>query len=97
MTYYFHSYFSLIKSPSFTEGSKVRVVVPSGNFGDILAGWFAKQMGLPADKLVIATNENDILDRFSAAVDTTLRSPSMLPPAHSRMASRRLTAQPWIS
>lgn len=38
--------------------------MPSGNFGDILAGWFAKSMGLPADKLVIATNENDILDRF---------------------------------
>lgn len=64
MTYYFYSYFSLTNSPSFTKGSKVRVVVPSGNFGDILAGWFAKQMGLPADKLVIATNENDILDRF---------------------------------
>ncbi|KAJ5306176.1 hypothetical protein PENANT_c024G05259 [Penicillium antarcticum] len=64
MTYYFHSYFSLIKSPAYNKDSKVRVVVPSGNFGDILAGWFAKQMGLPADKLVIATNENDILDRF---------------------------------
>lgn len=64
MTYYFYSYFSLTKSPSFVQGSKVRVVVPSGNFGDILAGWFSKQMGLPADKLVIATNENDILDRF---------------------------------
>lgn len=64
MTYYFHSYFSLIKSPAYKKGSKVRVVVPSGNFGDILAGWFAKKMGLPADKLVIATNENDILDRF---------------------------------
>ncbi|KAJ5668158.1 uncharacterized protein N7477_006728 [Penicillium maclennaniae] len=64
MTYYFYSYFSLTKSSSFVQGSKVRVVVPSGNFGDILAGWFSKQMGLPADKLVIATNENDILDRF---------------------------------
>lgn len=64
MTYYFYSYFSLVKSPNYTEGSKVRVVVPSGNFGDIMAGWFAKQMGLPADKLIIATNENDILDRF---------------------------------
>lgn len=38
--------------------------MPSGNFGDILAGYFAKQMGLPVEKLVIATNENDILDRF---------------------------------
>jgi threonine synthase len=38
--------------------------VPTGNFGDILAGFFAKRMGLPAEKLVIATNANDILHRF---------------------------------
>ncbi|EEQ88850.1 threonine synthase [Blastomyces dermatitidis ER-3] len=64
MTYYVHSYFSLVRSPTYVKGKPVRFVVPSGNFGDILAGWFAKQMGLPAEKLVIATNENDILDRF---------------------------------
>lgn len=39
-------------------------MVPTGNFGDILAGYFAKRMGLPVAKLVVATNENDILDRF---------------------------------
>ena len=39
-------------------------MVPSGNFGDILAGYFAKRMTLPVAKLVVATNENDILDRF---------------------------------
>ncbi|ODQ82490.1 hypothetical protein BABINDRAFT_29750 [Babjeviella inositovora NRRL Y-12698] len=61
ITYYFHSYFALTKK---LGAAKVRYVVPSGNFGDILAGYFAKQMGLPIDKLVIATNENDILDRF---------------------------------
>lgn len=64
MTYYFYSYFSMTKTPGFSKDSKARFVVPSGNFGDILAGWFAKRMGLPAEKLVIATNENDILDRF---------------------------------
>lgn len=60
MTYYFYSYFQA------TNGQKGRVkfVVPSGNFGDILAGYYAKKMGLPVQKLVIATNENDILDRF---------------------------------
>lgn len=42
----------------------MRFVVPTGNFGDILAGYFALRMGLPIDRLVIATNENDILDRF---------------------------------
>lgn len=64
ITYYFHAYFTLIKSPSFKSNHNVRFVVPTGNFGDILAGYFAKRMGLPVEKLVIATNENDILDRF---------------------------------
>ncbi|KAF2276028.1 tryptophan synthase beta subunit-like PLP-dependent enzyme [Westerdykella ornata] len=64
ITYYFHSYFALIRRHSFLPGSTIRFVVPTGNFGDILAGYFAKRMGLPVQKLVIATNENDILHRF---------------------------------
>ncbi|KAJ4155008.1 hypothetical protein LMH87_000274 [Akanthomyces muscarius] len=66
IVYYFHAYFSLVKQApdGFRLGDKVRFVVPTGNFGDILAGYFAQRMGLPVDKLVIATNENDILDRF---------------------------------
>lgn len=66
ITYYFYSYFLLLKTVEAAGGSefKPRFVVPSGNFGDILAGYYAKQMGLPADRLIIATNENDILDRF---------------------------------
>ena len=42
----------------------VRVCVPTGNFGDILAGWYARRMGLPIEQLILATNENDILSRF---------------------------------
>lgn len=65
IVYYFHSYFALAKSsPNFKFGDKIRFVVPTGNFGDVLAGYFAKRMGLPIEKLVIATNENDILYRF---------------------------------
>ena len=64
ITYYFHSYASLIKSGKITSSSKIRFVVPTGNFGDILAGYFAKRMGLPIEKLVIAPNEHDILHRF---------------------------------
>jgi threonine synthase len=63
ITYYFHSYFSIARQTGSSD-PKVRFVVPTGNFGDILAGYFATRMGLPADKLVIATNENDILHRF---------------------------------
>jgi threonine synthase len=66
IVYYFYSYFSLAKqsSSTFKIGDKVRFAVPTGNFGDILAGYFALRMGLPVDKLVVSTNENDILDRF---------------------------------
>lgn len=64
ITYYFHAYFQLKKQSPKGKDLKVKFVVPSGNFGDILAGYFAKQMGLPVEKLVIATNENDILYRF---------------------------------
>ncbi|KAI1181053.1 tryptophan synthase beta subunit-like PLP-dependent enzyme [Nemania sp. FL0916] len=65
VVYYFYAYFSLArKSSTFKIGDKVRFVTPTGNFGNILAGYFATRMGLPVDKLVVATNENDILYRF---------------------------------
>jgi threonine synthase len=69
-TYYFASYFALMKRAGygdiekFSKSSLVQYSVPSGNFGDVLAGFFAQRMGLPIDKLIVATNENDILDRF---------------------------------
>ena len=63
ITYYFHSYFSLCRQTGESYPS-VRFVVPTGNFGDVLAGYFATRMGLPTEKLVVATNENDILHRF---------------------------------
>lgn len=62
ITYYFYSYFSLLKTDP--DLKPVKFVVPTGNFGDILAGYYASRMGLPVNKLVIATNENDILHRF---------------------------------
>ncbi|OLL24494.1 Threonine synthase [Neolecta irregularis DAH-3] len=61
--YYFHSYFQLVRGRDITD-KKVNYIVPTGNFGDILAGYYAKKMGLPMEKLIIATNANDILDRF---------------------------------
>jgi len=65
ITYFFHSYFNLLRRTNSQPNSiSVQYVVPTGNFGDILAGYYAKKMGLPISKLVVATNENDILDRF---------------------------------
>jgi threonine synthase len=62
-TYYFWSYLRVTDDPAL-KGAKVGFSVPTGNFGDILAGFYSKQMGLPVGKLLVATNENDILHRF---------------------------------
>ena len=56
IVYYFYAYFFLGKE-------KISFSVPTGNFGDVYAGYVAKKMGLPIDKLIVATNENDILRR----------------------------------
>ena len=74
--YYFYSYFKLDKET-------VSFSVPTGNFGDVFAGYLAKKMGLPIHRLIIATNENDILHRAISRGDYTSRevketsSPSM--------------------
>ncbi len=61
IVYYFHASFQLEK----TTGSREAIFsVPTGNFGDILAGYYASKMGLPIKNLLLATNENDILSRF---------------------------------
>ncbi|REK66597.1 MAG: threonine synthase [Cohnella sp.] len=59
--YYFYAYFQVKKQ---TGAETVDFSVPTGNFGDIFAGYLAKRMGLPVRKLIIATNENNILERF---------------------------------
>ncbi|KAJ2059333.1 threonine synthase [Coemansia sp. S146] len=61
ITYYFYAYFTLLRS---VKDPRPVFVVPSGNFGDILAGYYARELGLPVGRLAIATNANDILDRF---------------------------------
>jgi threonine synthase len=61
VTYYFYAAFRVMDE---TGAACVRFAVPTGNFGDIFAGYVATRMGLPADRLVLATNENDILARF---------------------------------
>ena len=60
VVYYFKGYFAVARR----DGEPVDFAVPSGNFGNILAGHVAKQMGLPIRRLILATNENDVLDEF---------------------------------
>ncbi len=64
IAYYFSAYLDLLTSGQIEEGDGVDFVVPTGNFGDILAGWYAKQMGLPVRKLVCASNTNNVLADF---------------------------------
>ena len=68
IVYYFFCYFKIIKS-----NERINFSVPTGNFGDIYAGYVAKKMGLPINKLIIATNKNDILKRV---VETGCYKPS---------------------
>jgi len=58
--YYFQTYFALTKN----DNEQVSFAIPSGNFGNVCAGHIARQMGLPIRKLIVATNENDVLDEF---------------------------------
>lgn len=64
IVYYFSAYADLCRRGDITVGKKVNFVVPTGNFGNILAGYYAKHMGLPVNKLVCASNRNNVLTDF---------------------------------
>lgn len=64
IVYYFYAYFSLLRNNEITIGEKINFVVPTGNFGNILAGWYAYRMGLPIEKLICASNANKVLTDF---------------------------------
>ncbi|XOB62688.1 threonine synthase [Campylobacterota bacterium DY0563] len=62
--YHFWSYIQLLKQEEIKNGEKIYLVVPSGNFGNVLGGFYAQQMGVPVEKLLVASNENDILTQW---------------------------------
>lgn len=64
VVYYFSAYANLVKNGEIKAGDKINFVVPTGNFGNILAGFYAKEMGLPVNKLICASNENNVLTDF---------------------------------
>ena len=64
IVYYFSAYAQLVDKGVIKEGDKIDFVVPTGNFGDIMAGWYALRMGLPVGRLVCASNKNDVLTEF---------------------------------
>lgn len=64
IVYYFSTYCDMINMGKINAGDEINVVVPTGNFGNILAGFYAKKMGLPIKKLVCASNSNNVLTDF---------------------------------
>ncbi|AWB10301.1 L-threonine synthase [Thermodesulfobium acidiphilum] len=64
IVYYFYSYIQGLKNNLFDMNSEINFVVPTGNFGNILAGYYAKKMGLPIKKLICASNSNNVLTDF---------------------------------
>lgn len=64
IVYYISSYVDLVANELIGENEEINFVVPSGNFGNILAGYYAKRMGLPVKHLIVASNENNVLTDF---------------------------------
>ncbi|TPX36022.1 hypothetical protein SmJEL517_g01779 [Synchytrium microbalum] len=102
--YYFTSYLALVKRTGVIIDSNGKVVkgelpkvqysVPTGNFGDILAGYYALRMGLPIHRLIIATNENDILTRFFESGSYARNAPSDSNSSNSASSEVRQTLSP---
>ena len=66
IVYYFYSYAQLVEKGFVKDGEPVDYCVPTGNFGDILAGYYARRMGLPVGRLICASNKNNVLSDFLA-------------------------------
>jgi threonine synthase len=64
IVYYFSAYTDMVNNGEIAVGDKINFVVPTGNFGNILAGYYAMKMGLPVNKLICASNENNVLTEF---------------------------------
>lgn len=64
IVYYVYAYAKMLQNEEIAEGEEINVVVPTGNFGNILAAYFAKHMGIPIGKLICASNENKVLFDF---------------------------------
>ena len=64
MVYYYYAYAQLLKNGEISEGDKINIVVPTGNFGNILAAYYASLMGLPVNRFICASNDNKVLYDF---------------------------------
>lgn len=77
--YHIHSYLELVRQQAISLGDKVYLNVPSGNFGNALGGYYAMKMGLPVEKILIASNKNNILTQVIKTGAYDLRNKSVIP------------------
>ncbi|MCW8826960.1 MAG: threonine synthase [Gammaproteobacteria bacterium] len=77
--YHIHSYLELVRQDAIAMGDKVYLNVPSGNFGNALGGYYAMQMGLPVEKILIASNNNNVLTQVIQTGAYDLRSKAVIP------------------
>ncbi len=77
--YHIHSYLELVRQNAITMGEKIYLNVPSGNFGNALGGYYAMKMGLPVEKILIASNNNNILTKLINTGAYDLRDSSVIP------------------
>jgi len=77
--YHIHSYLELVRQGAITLGEKVYLDVPSGNFGNALGGYYAMQMGLPVEKILIASNNNNVLTQVIQTGAYDLREKAVIP------------------
>lgn len=77
--YHIHSYLELVRKNAIALGEKVYLDVPSGNFGNALGGYYAYKMGLPVEKIIIASNENNVLTRLINTGRYDLRGEKVVP------------------
>lgn len=83
--YHIHAYLELVRQGEIKLGDKVYLDVPSGNFGNALGGYYAYKMGLPVEKILIASNRNDVLTKFINEGVYDLRAKSVIPTSSPAM------------
>ena len=92
IVYYFSAYADMLASGEITLGEEINVVVPTGNFGNILASYYAKKMGLPIKKFICASNENNVLTDFikTGVYDKTRQFHTTISPSMDILISSNL-------
>jgi threonine synthase len=92
IVYYISSYVDLLANGEMNNGDEINFIVPSGNFGNILAGFYAKKMGIPIKQLIVASNKNNVLTEFfsSGVYDSNRKFYKTLSPSMDILISSNL-------